>query len=334
MKAIVAHAFGGPEVLMFEDRPDPLPGPGDVLIRVGAVAVNFVDTVVVAGRYQFRPELPFTPGKGPAGTVSAVGPGVQGFAVGDRVLAMAEIGGYAEYALAPAGQCYALPTGLSFADAAAMALAYDTAWFGLHERGRLAQGETVLVLGATGAVGAAAVQLAKAAGARVLAGVSSMAKAGLARANGADAVIDLGANALQDSLRDQVREATGGAGADVVLDMLGGDVFDAALRAVAWRGRVVVIGFAAGRIPSVKANYLLVKNIEVSGLQISDYRKRQPALVRRCFEEVFGLFEAGRIKAPPTRGFALAHAPDAMTALLSRSVSERIVLLPADKQVG
>ena len=260
--------------------------------------------------------------------MAAVGPGVTGLVVGDRVLAMAEVGGYAELALAPANQCYVLPAGLSFTQAAAMSLAYDTAWFGLHERGRLAPGETVLVLGATGAVGAAAVQLAKAAGARVLAGVSSTAKAGLALANGADAVIDLAADGLQNSLRDQVRTATGGGGADVVLDMLGADIFDAALRAVAWRGRIVVIGFAAGRIPSVKANYLLVKNIEVSGLQISDYRKRQPALVRRCFEQVFGLFEAGKIKPPPTHCFGLADAAAAMTALLSRSSSKRIVLHP------
>ena len=212
MRAVVVHAFGGPDALAVEERPDPIPGAGEVLVRVGAVAVNFVDSVVIAGRYQFSPALPFTPGKGPAGTVVALGDGVTGFAVGDRVLAMAEIGGYAELALAPADQCYALPPALSFADAAAMSLAYDTAWFGLHERGRVQRGETVLVLGATGAVGFAAMQLARAAGARVLAGVSSMAKAGLARDGGADAVIDLGAEGLHDGLRDQVLAANGGKG--------------------------------------------------------------------------------------------------------------------------
>jgi len=329
MKAIVVRAFGGPETLAMEDRPDPVPGPGEVLVRVGAVAVNFVDTVVIAGRYQFRPDLPFTPGKGPAGTIAALGSGVTRFKVGDRVLAMAEVGGYAELALAPADQCYALPPAMSFSDAAAMSLAYDTAWFALHERGRLQAGETVLVLGATGAVGFAAVQLAKAAGARVLSGISSMAKADLAREHGADDVIDLGAEGLRDSLRDQVHAATGGGGADVVLDVLGGDIFDAALRAVAWRGRLVVIGFAAGRIPTVKANYLMVKNIEVSGLQISDYRKRKPDMVCRCFEEVFALFEGGRVAAPATRCFGMAEAGEALAALLSRSVRERILLIPA-----
>ncbi len=328
MKAVVVRAFGGPEALALEDRPDPVAGAGEVLVRVGAVAVNYVDSVVIAGRYQFTPALPFTPGKGPAGTVAAVGDGVAGFAVGDRVLAMAEVGGYAELAVAPADQCYALPPAMSFADAAAMSLAYDTAWFGLHERGRVQRGETVLVLGATGAVGFAAMQLARAAGAQVLAGVSSMAKAGLARDGGADAVIDLGAEGLRDGLRDQVYAATGGKGADVVLDMLGDDIFDAALRAVAWRGRVVVIGFAAGRIPSVKVNYLMVKNIEVSGLQISDYRKRQPARVRRCFADVFALFQAGQVAAPATRCFGLEDAGKALAAMLDRSVPERILLVP------
>jgi NADPH2:quinone reductase len=328
MKAVMVHAFGGAEALSLEERPDPVPGPGEVLLRVGAVPVNFVDTVVVAGRYQFTPPLPFTPGKGPAGTVAAIGPGVVGLAPGDRVLAMAEIGGYAELALAPADQCYRLPPAMSFAEAAAMSLAYDTAWFGLHERGRLAAGETVLVLGATGAVGFAAMQLARAAGARVLAGVSSMARAGQAREGGADAVIDLGVENLRDGLRDQVQAATGGQGADVVLDMLGGDIFDAALRAMAWRGRLVVVGFAAGRIPSAKANYLMVKNIEVSGLQISDYRKRMPGLVRRCFEEVFALYAEGKVAAPASRSYPLAAAPEAFAALLARSVRERILLVP------
>lgn len=328
MKAIVVQAFGGPETLALEDRPDPVPGAGEVLVRVGAVAVNFVDGIVVAGRYQFRPELPFTPGKGPAGTVAAVGPGVTGFAAGDRVLAMAEIGGYAELALAPAEQCYPLPPTLSFTDAAALSLAYDTAWFALHERGRLRPGETVLVLGATGAVGFAAVQLARAAGARVLAGVSSAAKAALARAQGADATVDLAAADLRDSLRAQVHAETAGRGADVVLDMLGGDVFDAALRALAWCGRLVVVGFAAGRIPEVKANYLLVRNIEVSGLQISDYRRRRPDLARRCFAEVFALQAAGTVAVPATRCFPLAEAGAALTAALDRANTERIVLVP------
>ncbi|MBP0495725.1 NADPH:quinone oxidoreductase family protein [Pararoseomonas indoligenes] len=326
MQAVVVHEFGGIDRVSVDERPVPAPGKGEVLVRVGAVAANFVDTIVIAGNYQFKPQLPFTPGKGPAGTVAALGEGVTGLSVGDRVLAMAEIGGYAEYALAPADQCYALPASMSFEEAASTSLAADTAWFGLRERGRVQPGESVLVLGATGAVGIAAVQLAKAFGAKVLAGVSSMAKADLVREAGADAVIDLSRENLRDSLRDQVQAETGGAGADVVLDMLGGDIFDAALRAMAWRGRLVVIGFAAGRIPSVKANYLLVKNIEVSGLQISDYRKRMPDLARRCFEEIFALHGEGKLHAPVFRTYPLSQAQDALAALLDRGVKERIVM--------
>ncbi|MBI0538518.1 NADPH:quinone oxidoreductase family protein [Roseomonas sp. KE2513] len=328
MRAVVVREFGGIDAVSVEQRPDPVPGRGEVLVRVGAVAANFVDTLVIGGTYQFLPERPFTPGKGPAGIIAALGEGVTGLSVGERVLAMAEIGGYAELAVAPANQCYRLPDGMSVEEAASMSLAADTAWFALRERGRVQPGESVLVLGATGAVGIAAIQLAKAFGARVLAGVSSMAKADLVREAGADAVIDLSREPLRDTLRDQVRAETGGAGADVVLDMLGGDPFDAALRALAWRGRLVVIGFAAGRIPSVKANYLLVKNIEVSGLQISDYRKRMPALAWRCFEELFSLHQAGKLHAPPFRTYPLSRAREALGALLDRRVRERIVMLP------
>lgn len=329
MQAVVVREFGPVDGVEVGTMPDPVPGPGEVLVRVEAVAANFVDTLVIGGTYQFLPDRPFVPGKGPAGVVVAPGPGVAGFRPGDRVLAMAEIGGYAEFAVVPASQCYHLPAGLGFADAAAMALAFDTAWFALRQRGRLRPGESVLVLGATGAVGLAAVQLARAFGAGpVLAAVSSPARAAAVREAGADAVVDLGVPNLRDGLRDQVRAATGGRGADVVLDMLGGDPFDAALRAMAWEGRLVVVGFAAGRIPSAKANYLLVKNIEVSGLQISDYRKRRPELLRECFDEIFGLYAAGKLRPPPTRVFPLADARAALAALLDRGVKERVVMVP------
>ncbi len=328
MRAVLVREFGGIDAVRVEEVPDPLPGPGEALIRVEAVAVNFVDTLVIGGTYQFLPARPFVPGKGPAGVVEAVGPGVTRVAPGDRVLAMAEIGGYAQRAVAPAEACYRLPDGLSFRDAASMSLAYDTAWFALRERGRLTEGESVLVLGATGAVGFAAMQLARAFGARVIAGVSSPDRAPAMLAAGADAAVNLGGANLRDSLRDEVRATTGGAGADVVLDMLGGDAFDAALRAMAWCGRLVVVGFAAGRIPSVKANYLLIKNIEVSGLQISDYRKRRPDTVRRCFDEVFALHERGAVRAPPSRAYPLQDAASALAALLDRGVRYRVVLLP------
>lgn len=328
MKAARVAAFGGPDAVAIADIPRPEPGPGEVLLEVRAVAVNYVDLVVIAGRYQFKPPLPFTPGKGPAGIIAAVGAGVTGLKPGDRVLAMAEIGSYAEYATAPANQCYPLPAAMSFVDAAAMALAYDTAWFALRERGRFRAGETVLVLGASGAVGLAAVSLAKALGGRVLAGIANPSKAEAVREAGADAVIDLSAPDIHDSLRAQVHAATDGHGADIVIDPIGDRFFNAALRALAWRGRLVVVGFAAGEIPTLKANYLLVKNIEVSGLQISDYRKRVPDEVAACFAEVFGLYAEGRIRAPAATVLPLDRAAEALVLLQDRKATARLILTP------
>ena len=210
---------------------------------------------------------------------------------------MAETGGYAEAVAVAADQCYPLPARMSFVEAASLSLVYDTAWLALRERARLAAGESVLVLGASGGVGRAAVQLAHAMGARVLAGVTRPERAAAALAAGADAVIDLSREDLRNSLREQVYAATGGEGADIILDPLGGAVFAAAIRALAWGGRLVVIGFAAGgAIPTLKTNYLLLKNIEISGLQISDYRKRRPAQMAACFAEIFALYDAGKIK--------------------------------------
>src|SRR5262249_40122582 len=204
---------------------------------------------------------------------------------------------YAEFVAVPEAQCYRLPSALSFVAAASMSLVFDTAWFALRDRARFKAGETVLVLGASGGVGLAAIQLAKTRGATVVAGIARPEKADLVREAGADAVIDLARADLRDSLREQVYAVTGGRGADIVLDPVGGDVFDAALRALAWRGRLVVIGFAGGRIPTIKANYLLVKNIEVSGLQISDYRRRRPDEMAACFAELFALAAQGQLHA-------------------------------------
>lgn len=330
MRAVIINEFGSIDTPVLGEMPDPQAGPGEVVIRVHATAVNFVDLLVIGGKYQFLPERPFTPGKGPAGVVSAVGAGVTNLKVGDRVLAMAEHGGYGEQALVAANQCYPLPALMSFREAASMSLAYDTAWFALRERGRYKQGETVLVLGATGGVGYAAVQLAKAMGAKVLAGVSSLSKADLVREAGADAVIDLSAANLRDSLREQVYAANGGKGADIVIDMLGDDIFDAALRAVAWRGRVVIVGFAAGRIPNIKANYLLVKNIEASGLQISDYRKRMPELVAECFAEIFAFYEAGKVRPAPFTTLPLEQFREGLRMVQDRSAKGRVILVQED----
>ena len=326
MRAVVVDQFGPPEALRLREAATPVPGPGEVLVEIYAAAVNYVDALVVGGSYQFLPPRPFIPGKGPAGIVAALGPGVTGLQLGDRVLAMAETGGYAEAVAVAAGQCYRLPADMSFPEAAALAVVYDTSWMALRDRARLSAGETVLVLGATGGVGHAAVQLARAMGARVLAGISRPERAAAARANGADAVIDLSAANLHDSLRQQVHAETDGRGADVIIDPLGGEVFAAAVRALAWRGRLVVIGFAAGGIPTLKTNYLLLKNIEVSGLQISDYRYRRPDLMAACFAEIFGWYETGIVRPAPATLFPLERAAEALAAVCERRIDGRAVL--------
>lgn len=326
MRAIVVDKFGPPETMRLAEIPTPQPGPGEVLVEVHAAPVNYVDLVVVAGAYQARPALPFIPGKGPAGIVTALGPGVGAPRVGERVLAMAEEGGYAEALVVAADQCHALPPRMSFLEAGSLSLTYDTAWFALRERARLAPGETVLVLGASGGVGWASVQLALAMGARVLAGISRPEKAAAVRAVGADVVIDLSRQNLRETLREQVWAATDGRGADVILDPLGGDIFEAALRALAWCGRLVVIGFAAGHIPAVRTNYLLVKNIEVSGLQVSDYRKRRPAKVAAAFREIFKLYDKGAVRPAPAMVFPLDRASEALTLLRDRRIEGRAVL--------
>ncbi|MCW2579309.1 MAG: hypothetical protein JWR82_910 [Blastococcus sp.] len=325
MRAVTVHEFGNLDAATLEERPDPVPGDEDVLVEVRAVPVNYVDLVTFRGEYQFTPSLPYVPGKGPAGVVRAVGAAVTDFAPGDRVLAMAEYGGYATLVAVDHRQVHRLPDELSFTDAAAMSLAYDTAWMALRERARLEPGNSVLVLGASGAVGQAAVQLARAMGAgAVLAGVSRPGRP----TGPADAVIDLSRPDLRNSVRRQVLDVTADRGVDVVIDTLGGDSFDGAVRSLAWRGRLVIVGFAAGRIPTLKMNYPMLKNIEISGLQISDYRKRVPDLVKQCYEEVFGFYTAGRIEPPPSTALPLTDWRTAVEKLGDGTAGQRLVLLP------
>ncbi|HEX8868520.1 MAG TPA: NADPH:quinone oxidoreductase family protein [Lentzea sp.] len=323
MRAVIVDVLGSPAGGRVGETDDPIAGEGQVLVEIHAAPVNYVDLVTLSGKYQFTPSLPYTPGKGPAGIVRAVGAGTEGLAIGDRVLAMAEYGGYAELVTIDHRQVYRLPDTMSFVDAAAMSLAFDTAWMALRERARVRPGETVLVLGAGGAVGGAAVQLAKAMGARVLAGVLPGNPV-----SGADGVIDLSAPDLRNSLREQVYAANDGAGVDVVIDPLGGDPFDAAIRAVGWRGRVVVVGFAAGRIPTLKVNYLMLKNIEVSGLQISDYRGRTPELIAQCYRELFGFYADGLVTAPRSTTMPLEDWRIALKMIEERTAQDRLVLLP------
>lgn len=327
MRAVRVRSFGFPPDAALEECEMPAPGPGELLVAVRAAPVNYVDLLTMRGGYQFKPVLPYTPGKGPAGVVIAVGSGVEGFPVGSRVLAMAEYGGYAEAVVVSERNAYLLPDTLSFTDAGAMSLAFDTAWVSLRERARLVPGESVLVLGASGAVGSAALQLARAMGAgRVLAGVSSPdAYAGL-EVLGADGMVDLSRPNLRDSVREQVYALTEGQGTDVVVDPLGGDPFDGAVRALGWRGRLVVVGFAAGRIPTISTNYLLLKNIEVSGVQISDYRKRMPELLEQCYRDVFSLYVAGRVVAPAAVAYPLESWQSALEDFEAHRAKGRVLL--------
>lgn len=328
MRAVIVKEFGPIASHTIGDLPDPKPREGEVLVSVKATAVNFVDSLVVTGKYQFLPQRPFAPGKLPAGIVAALGEGVSGLNIGDRVLTLAEQGGYAQKIAVDARQCFRLPENMSFGEAASMALVYDTSWFALRERARIKPGDSVLVLGATGGVGFASVQLAKAMGAKVLAGVSNAAKAPAVLAAGADDFVDLSSPNLRDSLREQVFAKNDGNGVDIVIDPIGGDAFDAALRALAWRGRLVVIGFASGRIPEVKANYLLVKNIEVTGLQVSDYRKRMPEMMAECMREIFALYSADKLKPAPFRSVPLDAFATSLQAVVERRAAGRIVLEP------
>ncbi|MBN3782032.1 NADPH:quinone oxidoreductase family protein [Burkholderia sp. Ac-20345] len=326
MKAIVIQAFTEPEHLNIGELPDPQVDDDSVLIDVRAAAVNYPDLLVVRGTYQVLPERPFAPGKDAAGIVRAVGRNVTRIRPGDRVVAQMEFGAFAERVSVNERSCFVLPDSMSFEDAAAMGLVYQTAYFALIERGGFREGESVLVTGAAGGVGSAAIQIVKGLGGRALAAVSGAEQASAVTEMGADAVIDLAAPNLRDSLREQVRAATGDQGADVLLDTLGGDAFDAALRAMAWCGRAVVIGFASGRIPEVKVNYLLVKNIAVSGLQWSDYRDRQPEKVHAVQAAIFRLYDQGAIKPRIAGRLPLARTGEALAKLASGQSSGKYVV--------
>ncbi|MCO5099874.1 MAG: NADPH:quinone oxidoreductase family protein [Burkholderiaceae bacterium] len=326
MKAVVASAFGSIEALRLQDWPDPAPGPGEVVVDVMAAGINFPDLLVTGGLYQILPTPPFIPGKEAAGIVSAVGEGVHTCAVGDRVLALVESGAYCERLLARQENCFVLPASMDFLEAAGFALAFQTAHFALVDRANLQRGETVLVTGAAGGVGLACVQLAKALGARVLAGVSTDHKGRVALAAGADAAIDLSGPDLRNSIRDDVRAHTNDNGADIVLEIVGGTVFDGAFRSLAWRGRLVVLGFAGGQIPQIPANRILLKNVTVTGLHWSDYREWHPQWMRQAQAELFVLYEKGLLHAEPGKTYALDEAPQAMAQLRDRRVKGKVVL--------
>ncbi len=295
MRAVVVREFGPVDTHRVEEFPDPVPGPDEVLIDVAAVGLNFSDRLMMQGKYQVRPDCPFVPGRDAAGVVIRVGGDVTRCAPGDRVLAVVTQGAYGEKLAASETHCFVIPDEMEFTIAAAMGNVYLTAYLAIIERGRMRSGETVLVTGASGGVGLACVDIARARGATVIAGVTSPDKGALAKAHGAAHVVDLSAPDLRNSLRGEIAAATGGGGVDLVLDVVGGDVFDAALRALSMNGRLISIGFASGRVPEAKANYLLLKNISVGGAYVDPHIAEAPGRVASAFGEMFAMFQRGEI---------------------------------------
>jgi NADPH:quinone reductase len=322
VRAALVKEFGPPSSLVVEEVADPSPGRGEVVIEIGAVSINFPDILVVEGTYQNLPPRPFSPGKEAAGRVVAVGDGVDRVTVGQRVLTLVEYGGYAEKICVPEDLVMEIPDSMSYEEAAAFGLVYSTAYFGLLRRGQLTSGETVLVTGAGGGVGSAAVQVAKAWGARVIALAQDETKADLARSQGADVAL----TSTPETLRDDLLAATDGRGVDVVLDMLGGDFLTQIVRATAWEGRIVIVGFASGGQNPVKPGHLLVKSISMIGLQSSDYRDRMPEVMRSSMAEMFALYEQGKLNAAVDTTFPLEKVGDALQYVKDGKVRGKVVV--------
>jgi NADPH:quinone reductase len=325
MRAIIARELGPPENLVIEEIAPLSAGPGQVVVDNKAAAVNFPDLLVMEGKYQFRPPLPFSPGKEGAGIIKSVGEGVTGLKPGDRVMVQVEYGAYAQEVLADESQCYPVPDGVSFEEAAAIGIAYQTAHFALVARAHVKKGDRVLVTGASGSVGLAAMQLAAAWGCEVIAGLTTMSKEDLARENGAHHVIDISGDNLKDSIREDIKAITGG-GVDIVIEIVGGDVFDGAIRALDFGGSIVVVGFTSGTIPSMKVNYTLLKNIAVTGVNWAEYRDRDPAWVQKVQTEIFEMVSAGQLKVPVQAVFPMDRIVEACKVLSDRKVRGKIVI--------
>jgi NADPH2:quinone reductase len=326
MRGLILHELGEPENLRLDEIPTPIPGPEEVLVDIYAAAVNFPDLLTIQGDYQFRPPLPFVPGKEGAGTVAAIGKGVTHVAPGDRVMVQVEYGTFAEQAVVPQHECYILPDSIPFDQAAALGIAFQTAYFALLDRAQVQAGETVLVTGASGSVGIAAIQLAKVFGATVIAGLTSPSKEDVAREAGADHVIDLSGSNLKDSIRDQVFALNDGEGIDVVIEIVGGEVFAGSLRAVKFRGRLVVVGFTSGIIPEMRTNYVLLKNIAVTGVDRGQYRDREPEWMRRAQDEIFRYCTEGKLRMPIQDTFPLEDFIKAFDVIRNRQIRGKIVL--------
>lgn len=322
MKAILCKEYGPPESLVYGEATDPSPGKGEVLIGVHAAGVNFPDTLIIQGKYQFKPDMPFSPGGEVAGEVLEVGEGVSHVKPGDRVMALMTWGGYAEKAVVPAFGVIPMPPDMSWNEGAGFPLVYGTVIHALKQRGRLREGETLLVLGAAGGVGLATVQIGKLMGARVIAAASTADKLALCREHGADELV----NYTEESLKDRVKELTDGKGADVIFDPVGGDAFDQCLSCINWDGRLLVIGFASGRIPEAAANRILLKGCAVVGVFWGRFAQIEPQENMANFMQLIQWYNQGGFKPVVSRTYPLERAVDALNDMLARKATGKLVL--------
>ncbi len=322
MKAVLCKSHGMPDTLVVEDVPSPDLSEGQVLISVKACGVNFPDTLIIQGKYQFKPDLPFSPGGEVSGVIKAVGDGVTNVSVGDRVIAFSTWGGFAEELAVDANRLIRMSDKMEFEKASAFILTYGTSYHALKDRANIQPGETLLVLGASGGVGLAAIQLGKAMGARVIAAASTKEKLDVCAANGADELI----NYSSEDLRARVKEITQGAGVDVIYDPVGGPLSEKALRDMSWGGRFLVVGFAVGEIPKVPLNLALLKGCSIVGVFWGDFTRREPALNDANNQELMRLFEAGKISPHIHKVYPLAKASEALNELLDKKVSGKVVL--------
>lgn len=324
MKAIVCKAWGLPETLVIEEKADLVPAAGEIVIDIMAAGVNFPDVLIIQNKYQFKPELPFTPGNELAGTVHAVGAGVTQYKVGDKVFAFVPQGAFAQQVKVTADAVLPMAAGMDFDTAAAITLTYGTSHHAVVDRAQLKAGETMLVLGAAGGVGLAAIEIGKALGARVIAAASTAEKLAVCKEHGADVLI----NYTTEDLRDAIKAATNGKGPDVVYDPVGGSYTEPAFRSIAWRGRYLVIGFANGEIPKLPLNLPLLKGASLVGVFWGDYARREPAHNLAAMQELMRWLAEGKIKPHISARYALADTPQALIDMASRKVTGKIVILP------
>ena len=323
MKAMVCEAFGGPEVLALRDVPDPPPpGTGEIQVRIGARGVQYVDVLMLAGKYQFKPEPPFIPGSEAAGVVTAVGESVADFRVGDRVMSRHTLGACAEIGNAKSVLCDKVPDALSIEQAGVFRGAYTTAYHALLQRGRMVAGEWVLIHGAAGGIGIAAIQVAKAFGAKVIATASTDAKRAACVEEGADHAID-----YRGGFVDSVKELTAGRGVDIVYDPIGDKVADESLRCLAWGGRLLILGFLGGGPTNIRSNYLLIKGIDAVGVRIGGLNEANPALAIANLKVLTELAAQGKLKPRISHRFRLDQAAEALQAVIDRAVIGKAVLV-------